>query len=88
MAVGLPDKLLHTEEHKDYHIYTEKPLLHLRQKNHEQSTRNKKLTMIIFSKFYRYILAKKGEFLRMSTATSRTAPFTTRTNLLCAKGGF
>ena len=45
-----------------------------------EATRNKKLTVIVFCQFNRNMFPNVGEPLRISTATSRTAPLITRTN--------
>ena len=58
--------------------------------NHEtmgKALGNKELAMIIFCKFYSYVLTIGWRTFIISTATSNTAPLTQRTILLWVYGG-
>ena len=53
-----------------------------------KAPRHKKLAMILLRQFHGHMLPVSRTLpLRMSTATSSTAPFTQRTSLLCVYGG-
>ena len=54
-----------------------------------KSARDKELPVVFSGKFYGYMFARNvREPLRISTATSKTAPLITRTSLLWVYGGF